>query len=127
MPAVPQEAYDRLLGERNQLAARLAEAEAECDQWQRKLTEDAWPELARLREQVQVLTLANQTFTGTFVEIARLHRELARLRAIEQAARNLDARRNEGYATLVSYLIRLHEALDVDVAQQHQDEQHDQD
>jgi len=51
MPAVPQEAYDRLLSERRQLVTRLAEAEAECDQWQRKLTEDAWPEIKRLRQQ----------------------------------------------------------------------------
>jgi len=38
--------------------------------------------------------------------------EVKRLRLIEQAARNLDAHRDEGYATLVSYLIRLHETLD---------------
>jgi hypothetical protein len=37
--------------------------------------------------------------------------EVVRLIAIEQAARNLDAHQHEGYATLVSYLIRLHEAL----------------
>jgi hypothetical protein len=30
---------------------------------------------------------------------------------IETAARNLDTHSTEGYATLVSYLIRLHEAL----------------
>jgi hypothetical protein len=44
-------------------------------------------------------------------QIDELRAEVERLRAIEQAARNLDAHRDEGYATLVSYLIRLHEAL----------------
>jgi hypothetical protein len=38
--------------------------------------------------------------------------EVERLRLVETAARNLDAHRDEGYATLVSYLIRLREALD---------------
>jgi hypothetical protein len=33
------------------------------------------------------------------------------MEAVIRAARNLDARKDEGYATLVSYLIRLHEAL----------------
>jgi hypothetical protein len=42
----------------------------------------------------------------------RLKAELRRAEAVIQAARNLDAHHNEGYATLVSYLIRLHEALD---------------
>ena len=31
------------------LRQRIAELEAECDQWQKKLTEDAWPEIERLR------------------------------------------------------------------------------
>jgi hypothetical protein len=112
-PTVPREAYDHLLDINRQLRLRLAEAEAECDQWQRKLTEDAWPELARLRDQVQVLTLANQTFTGTFEELVRLRAVLTR---IMQGARSLEYAR---------HLARM--ALDVDVAQQHQDEQHDQD
>jgi hypothetical protein len=37
--------------------------------------------------------------------------ENERLRIIETAAKNLDQHQNEGWATLVSYLIRLHEAL----------------
>jgi len=40
--------------------------------------------------------------------------EIKRLRPIEVAARNLDTHQNEGYATLISYLIRLHEALQDD-------------
>jgi hypothetical protein len=40
-----------------------------------------------------------------------LRAEIARLLRIETAARNLDAHSSEGWATLVSYLIRLHEAL----------------
>lgn len=37
------------------LRQRIAELEAECDQWQRKLTEDAWPEIERLRAKVEEL------------------------------------------------------------------------
>jgi hypothetical protein len=40
-----------------------------------------------------------------------LRAEIQRLLRIETAARNLDTHSTEGYATLVSYLIRLHEAL----------------
>lgn len=42
---------------------------------------------------------------------ARLLAENQRLHTIVLAARNLDAHRDEGYASLVSYLIRLHDAL----------------
>lgn len=41
----------------------------------------------------------------------RMRAKIERLEKIETAARNLDEHRNEGYATLVSYLIRLHEVL----------------
>jgi hypothetical protein len=45
-------------------------------------------------------------------ENAELRAEIERLDKIVQAARNLDQHRDQGYATLASYLIRLHEALD---------------
>jgi hypothetical protein len=38
--------------------------------------------------------------------------EFERLMTVERAARNLDEHSNAGYAKLVSYLIRLHEALE---------------
>lgn len=59
---------------------QIADLQAECDQWQKKLTEDAWPEIERLRK-------------------------------IRDAARALDEHKDQGYATLVSHLIRLHETL----------------
>jgi len=48
MPAVPMEAYDRLRDEKRQLEVRLAESEAENDQWQKKVAE-LWADIERLR------------------------------------------------------------------------------
>ena len=36
------------------LRAEVADLQAECDQWQRKLTEDAWPEIERLRAALEI-------------------------------------------------------------------------
>jgi len=86
------------------------------------------PLLPNLPEDVIRKSLASGEFDDTWAgdAVASLlalldtaRAEAGRLQAIEQAARNLDAHRNAGYATLVSYLIRLHEALDADSAHQH--------
>ena len=45
------------------------------------------------------------------VYVVVLMSELDRLKRIEIAAQELDQHAEEGYASLVSYLIRLHEAL----------------
>jgi hypothetical protein len=37
--------------------------------------------------------------------------DIEHLLAVEKAALELDAHRNDGYASVVSYMIRLHEAL----------------
>ena len=42
-------AADNFLRELDALRAENKTLQAECDQWQKKLTEDAWPEIERLR------------------------------------------------------------------------------
>jgi chromosome segregation ATPase len=59
---------------REQQEKRIAELEAECNQWQKKLTDDAWPEIERLRslvKELQDLTIDQQ------MEIERLRDALA--------------------------------------------------
>ena len=43
------EGYQRAVAECIALRAENKTLQAECDQWQKKLTEDAWPEIERLR------------------------------------------------------------------------------
>jgi predicted RNase H-like nuclease (RuvC/YqgF family) len=94
MPAVPLEAYERLRGEKRRLEAEIEQLQAATEA-RYKLFKARLEDIEQLR-----------------VDLGAQQAEVERLRLIEQAARNLDAHRDQGYATLVSYLIRLHEALD---------------
>lgn len=74
-----------------------------------------WDEIERLRAAFDTL---DKRHTSLLDDIERWNSTIAvgrdradQMEDVIKAAQNLDRHRDEGYATLVSYLIRLHEAL----------------
>jgi chromosome segregation ATPase len=80
---------------RNELAARVGTAEAECERL-----------LARHEQLLNDIEEWNET-----IAVGQTRAEQMEL--VIQAARDLIARQDQGYATTVSYTIRLREALEV--------------
>jgi len=93
------------------------------------LAEERLSEIERLdkqwREIVATVTAGNVAleaqrdaeaarYDAAMTTLGVVRQELERALLIVDAARNLDEHSHEGYATLVSYLIRLHEALTAD-------------
>ena len=54
------------------LEAKIEQLQIECDQWQKKLTEDAWPEIERLRAENAQLRASLEHMVDVYGSLADL-------------------------------------------------------